>query len=579
MIKSDFNTDWKVILENYDAVRVLGTGSYGHVIEAQHKLTKKIVAIKRVTGLFEDLIDTKRILREITLLKFMKNQFIVLLLDIIYDSSNPNFDTIFLIFECAPSDLKKIIKRAIYLNMLDIKLLVYHILCGLKYIHSCAVLHRDLKPGNILLDDNYQIKICDFGLARSVIIPVDDDDDKLIELKVVDNRRVLDKDKNQGAKTGLHRLLNKDHKKDKKEEKEPLSKVESKSELNNIINNKNLSENKNEKEETSSLEPSSKNKNIVITDVTNNTKSPVLENQTTNSLNNGNKISTNATEQISLSSNTGNQVEESKISTNEIGNSKGEVSKTVTESGIASGAGAIAGNINSDTSKYQRNMIGSIKKQQKQQMLSVHVVTRWYRAPELILIETDYSSAIDVWSVGCIFAELMMMIKENAPTIVERTPLFPGKFCFPLSPPDKSKAIQVNEKGFPVDRSDQLNDIFEVIGTPTEEDMQFISDKNGVLYLKSIKTEPKPKKNLKQKFPGSSDDALDLLDQMLQFNPRRRITVNQALEHPFFAEVRSPTKEIEADFSLEFEFEKDHNLTIDKLRTLFVEVIKSYNHI
>ena len=52
---------------------------------------------------------------------------------------------------------------------------VYHILCGLKYIHSCAVLHRDLKPGNILLDKNYQIKICDFGLARCVNRDTDDE--------------------------------------------------------------------------------------------------------------------------------------------------------------------------------------------------------------------------------------------------------------------------------------------------------------------------------------------------------------------------------------------------------------------
>jgi len=51
---------------------------------------------------------------------------------------------------------------------------VNHILCGLKYIHSCAVLHRDLKPGNILLDKNYQIKICDFGLARCVNRDSDD---------------------------------------------------------------------------------------------------------------------------------------------------------------------------------------------------------------------------------------------------------------------------------------------------------------------------------------------------------------------------------------------------------------------
>ena len=220
-------------------------------------------------------------------------------------------------------------------------------------------------------------------------------------------------------------------------------------------------------------------------------------------------------------------------------------------------------------------MLKDLKKQKQQQILSVHVVTRWYRAPELILIETDYSSAIDVWSVGCIFAELMMMIKENAPTFLDRTPLFPGKFCFPLSPPGSNK-VKVNEFGFPNEKTDQLNVIFDVIGTPSEEDMEFITDPNGILYLKSLKV--RPKKNLKSKFPGSTEDALDLLDRMLKFNPHKRITVNQSLEHPFFAEVKDSSKEVEADFNLEFEFEKDENLTMEKLRTLFIQVINSYKN-
>jgi len=181
--------EWKPILEKYEPIKVLGSGSYGQVIEAYEKGTKRKVAIKRINSLFEDLIDTKRILREITLLRFMKNQFIVELLDILYDKDDPQFDTIFLIFECLPSDLKKIIKSNLHLNMLDVKLLVYHILCGLKYIHSCAVLHRDLKPGNILLDDNYQIKICDFGLARCVNKAEDEEEE------INDDKRTINKDK------------------------------------------------------------------------------------------------------------------------------------------------------------------------------------------------------------------------------------------------------------------------------------------------------------------------------------------------------------------------------------------------
>ena len=74
-----------------------------------------------------------------------------------------------------------------------------------------------------------------------------------------------------------------------------------------------------------------------------------------------------------------------------------------------------------------------IRKNMKRE-LTGHVVTRWYRAPEIILLEKDYGPAIDIWAVGCIFAELLGMMKENAPTFMDRQPLFPGKSCFPLSP-------------------------------------------------------------------------------------------------------------------------------------------------
>ena len=74
-----------------------------------------------------------------------------------------------------------------------------------------------------------------------------------------------------------------------------------------------------------------------------------------------------------------------------------------------------------------------LRKNMKRQ-LTGHVVTRWYRAPELILLEKDYGQAIDMWSVGCIFAELLGMMKQSAATYLDRKPLFPGKSCFPLSP-------------------------------------------------------------------------------------------------------------------------------------------------
>lgn len=84
----------------------------------------------------------------------------------------------------------------------------------------------------------------------------------------------------------------------------------------------------------------------------------------------------------------------------------------------------------------------------------------------MILLEKDYTAAIDVWSVGCIFAELLNMMKENAPTFLDRSPLFPGTSCFPLSP---ERSAIAKKGGFPYSNTDQLTVIFSVLGTPTEK--------------------------------------------------------------------------------------------------------------
>jgi mitogen-activated protein kinase 1/3 len=120
--------------------------------------------------------------------------------------------------------------------------------------------------------------------------------------------------------------------------------------------------------------------------------------------------------------------------------------------------------------------------------LTGHVVTRWYRAPELILLEKDYGPAIDMWSVGCIFAELLGMMKESAPTYLDRKPLFPGKSCFPLSP---DKHVKEERHGFPFSKNDQLAVIFEVIGTPTEEDKSYVTDTKALEYLEAFPHRPK----------------------------------------------------------------------------------------
>lgn len=170
--------------------------------------------------------------------------------------------------------------------------------------------------------------------------------------------------------------------------------------------------------------------------------------------------------------------------------------------------------------------------------LTGHVVTRWYRAPEIILLEKDYGSAIDTWAIGCIFAELLGMMKENAPTFMDRRPLFPGKSCFPLSP-DKNPTEQ--RKGFPFSSSDQLAVIFEVIGSPNETDKSFVTDQKAQEYLDSFPN--RPKIDLSKIYPGATEDALDFLQKTLVFNPYFRINLEDCFTHPFFTKVRKDEKE------------------------------------
>lgn len=118
-----------------------------------------------------------------------------------------------------------------------------------------------------------------------------------------------------------------------------------------------------------------------------------------------------------------------------------------------------------------------------------YVVTRWYRAPEVILNASEYSKAVDIWSVGCIMAELY-----------GRQPLFPGE-----------------------DFLDQVQRIISVLGTPNSEDMKYIGNENAIKYIKSL---PKRSKQSWDKlFPKIKPQAADLLSKMLTFNPDKRYTV------------------------------------------------------
>jgi len=128
-------------------------------------------------------------------------------------------------------------------------------------------------------------------------------------------------------------------------------------------------------------------------------------------------------------------------------------------------------------------------------LLTSMVVTLWYRSPE-VLLGTSYATPVDLWSCGCIFAELFT-----------RKPLFPGQY-----------------------EVDQLGQIFSILGTPSEADWPEDSS-----VLRNSFSSCKPR-DLADLIPEMDTQAKDLLQKMLRFDPLKRITAAEALAHPYFAE-------------------------------------------
>ncbi|KAK9319134.1 kinase-like domain-containing protein [Lipomyces orientalis] len=345
VLNQDFTID-----RRFQVTKELGQGAYGIVCAARYTESNQAVgvAIKKVTNIFSKKILAKRALRELKLLThFRGHKNITCLYDMdIVDTSN--FNEIYLYEELMECDMHQIIRSQQPLTDSHYQSFIYQILCGLKYIHSANVLHRDLKPGNLLVNADCELKICDFGLARGF-----------------------------------------------------------------------------------SADP-------------------------------------------------------------------------------AENAG----------------------------FLTEYVATRWYRAPEIMLSFQSYTKAIDVWSVGCILAELL-----------GGKPFFKGH-----------------------DYVDQLNQILRYLGTPSSETLSRIGSQRAQEYVRSLPYMPRvPFSKL---FPTANPQALDLLSKMLAFDPAERITVQDALEHPYLSVWHDPADEPECPTSFDFSFEAVDS--VDDMREMIMQEIVDF---
>ncbi|CEG35488.1 cmgc mapk protein kinase [Plasmopara halstedii] len=303
----------------YQLIKVVGAGTYGEVVAASDVESGTTVAIKKITNAFQDLPDTKRILRELCLLRQLRHPNLIQLYDIPRPERLSYLEDIYLVTDLMETDLHRVIHSTQTLTDQHVAHFMRQILRALAYLHSANVLHRDLKPSNILVTSTCEAKICDLGLARYV-----------------------------------------DHSKAKK-----------------------------------------------------------------------------------------------------INGASDEAFVELTE----------------------------------------YVVTRWYRAPEILLDGCKYDKPSDLWSAGCILGELL-----------GRKPLFPG-----------SSTIN------------QLNKIFNVLGTP---DITYIARIHKEAAQKWVHRQRRRSKiPFEELYPNANQQALDLLEKLLVYDPQKRLSAVEALMHPYIREA------------------------------------------
>lgn len=169
--------------------------------------------------------------------------------------------------------------------------------------------------------------------------------------------------------------------------------------------------------------------------------------------------------------------------------------------------------------------------------LTEYVATRWYRAPEILLASHRYTKGVDMWSLGCILGEMLL-----------GKPLFPGSSTL-----------------------NQIEHIMSIINPPTNDDIESIQSAYGASILE--KASIKPKKSLSTLLSDAPHEAVDLVSRLLHFNPEKRITVDEALQHPYVIQFYNPDDEIVLGCDVVPCLSDETQLTVDEYRKKLYEII------
>ncbi|CUF84210.1 mitogen-activated protein kinase, putative [Bodo saltans] len=157
--------------DHYSVTTVVGHGAYGVVCAALDERTGREVAIKRIGRIFDDLVDGRRILREITILRLLRESKCrnVLQLHRVLRPFEPvdTFRDLYVVTELLDHDLYSWIRQKRDTSTQQIRHVIAQVLRCLADMHAMGIIHRDIKPSNVLLNDSEDVFVCDFGLARA----------------------------------------------------------------------------------------------------------------------------------------------------------------------------------------------------------------------------------------------------------------------------------------------------------------------------------------------------------------------------------------------------------------------------
>mmetsp|Transcript_31030 Transcript_31030/g.70985 ORF Transcript_31030/g.70985 Transcript_31030/m.70985 type:complete len:409 (+) Transcript_31030:128-1354(+) len=152
----------------YRVVEPIGQGAYGVVCSGADKQKGEDVAIKKIENGFEHLTFAKRTLRELRVLRHLSHENVIGVREVFFPGSILKCTDIYVVTELMETDLASVLKSPQPVTDEHCQFFLYQIVRGIKYIHSAGLIHRDLKPRNLLVNSNCDLKICDFGLARGV---------------------------------------------------------------------------------------------------------------------------------------------------------------------------------------------------------------------------------------------------------------------------------------------------------------------------------------------------------------------------------------------------------------------------